>query len=67
VAAPRGPDRGLHAPLRAQALVYYERFEDIRDAIQCEKTIKHWPRAWKARLIHAMNPEWDDLYETLNQ
>jgi putative endonuclease len=48
-------------------LVYYERFEDIRDAIQREKTIKHWPRAWKVRLIHGMNPEWDDLYETLNQ
>jgi putative endonuclease len=48
-------------------LVYYERFEDIRDAIQREKTIKHWPRAWKVRLIHAMNPDWDDLYETLNQ
>jgi putative endonuclease len=29
--------------------------------------MKHWPRAWKVRLIHALNPEWDDLYETLNQ
>ncbi|MBZ6078779.1 GIY-YIG nuclease family protein [Microvirga sp. WGZ8] len=48
-------------------LVYYEWFEDIRDAIQREKTMKHWPRAWKVRLVHAMNPTWDDLYETLNQ
>ena len=48
-------------------LVWYERFEDIRDAIQREKTMKHWPRAWKVRLIHAMNPEWEDLYEILNQ
>ena len=46
-------------------LVYYERFDDIRDAIQREKIIKHWPRAWKVRLIHAMNPEWKDLYNTL--
>jgi putative endonuclease len=46
-------------------LVYYERFDDIRDAIQREKVIKHWPRAWKVRLIHAMNPDWKDLYETL--
>jgi putative endonuclease len=29
--------------------------------------MKHWPRAWKVRLIHGMNPDWDDLYETLNQ
>ena len=28
--------------------------------------MKHWPRAWKVRLIHGLNPEWDDLYETLN-
>ena len=47
-------------------LVYYERFEDIRDAIQREKTMKHWPRAWKVRVIHGMNPDWDDLYEILN-
>src|SRR3954452_8167640 len=48
-------------------LVYYERHEDIRDAIQRERTLKHWIRAWKIRLIQAMNPDWDDLYETLNQ
>jgi putative endonuclease len=46
-------------------LVYCERYDDIRLAIQREKTVKHWPRAWKARLIHAENPEWDDLYDTL--
>ena len=28
--------------------------------------MKHWPRAWKVRLIQAMNPDWDDLYEILN-
>jgi len=48
-------------------LVWYERFEDIRDAIQRERTMKHWSRAWKVRLIHAMNSEWEDLYEILNQ
>jgi putative endonuclease len=47
-------------------LVWYEHFPDIRDAIQRETTMKHWPRAWKVRLIHAMNPDWDDLYELLN-
>jgi putative endonuclease len=46
-------------------LVYYEGFDDIRDAIVREKAIKHWPRAWKVRLIHAMNPEWKDLSEML--
>jgi putative endonuclease len=46
-------------------LIYFERFDDIRYAIQREKSIKRWPRAWKVRLIHSLNPEWDDLYETL--
>jgi putative endonuclease len=46
-------------------LVYYEVFDDVRDAIQREKNIKHWPRAWKVRLIHGFNPEWADLYESL--
>ena len=46
-------------------LVYCEHYDDIRLAIQREKTVKHWPRAWKVRLIHGENPEWDDLYDTL--
>jgi putative endonuclease len=46
-------------------LVYVESFESIVDAIQREKTIKHWPRAWKVRLIMAANPAWEDLYDSL--
>jgi putative endonuclease len=47
-------------------LVWYESFPDIRDAIQRERTMKHWPRAWKARLILDFTPNWTDLYEELN-
>jgi hypothetical protein len=36
-------------------LVYYEVLDDVRDAIQREKTMKRWPRAWKVRLIHGLN------------
>ena len=46
-------------------LVWYEMCDDIRTAIQREKTMKHWPRAWKVRLINTVNPEWNDLYEAL--
>ena len=46
-------------------LVYYEQFDSIVAAIAREKAMKHWPRAWKVRLILGMNPEWRDLYETL--
>jgi len=44
-----------------------EFYERIADAIQRESNVKHWPRAWKARLILEVNPGWLDLYETLNQ
>jgi putative endonuclease len=43
-------------------LVYFEQFDDIRDAIQREHNIKHWPRAWKVRKIMVDNPDWIDLY-----
>jgi putative endonuclease len=46
-------------------LVWFETHDDIVAAIQREKTMKHWPRAWKVRLINASNPEWWDLYETI--
>lgn len=46
-------------------LVYAEPFSDIRLAIQREKTLKHWPRAWKTRLIMGRNAEWQDLYDSL--
>jgi putative endonuclease len=49
-----------------KSLVWFEVHDDIRVAIQREKTMKHWPRAWKVRLIHASNPEWSDLSESLN-
>jgi putative endonuclease len=48
-----------------KGLVWYEPHDDIRTAIQREKNMKHWPRAWKVRLILDMNPEWRDLYDGL--
>jgi putative endonuclease len=44
-------------------LVYAERHEDILSAIQREKNIKDWPRAWKIRLIRGQNPDWENLYD----
>jgi len=49
-----------------KTLVWFEAHDDIRIAIQREKTMKHWPRAWKVRLINAANPEWNDLYDALS-
>lgn len=46
-------------------LVYFETFDDVKDAITREKTMKKWNRAWKIRLIEKKNKEWKDLYNEL--
>ncbi len=46
-------------------LVYFEIFEDVTAARQREKTLKHWERDWKTALIEEHNPNWHDLYDTL--
>jgi putative endonuclease len=43
-------------------LVYFEVFDQIEPAIQREKRLKKWPRAWKISLIEKDNPDWNDLY-----
>jgi putative endonuclease len=48
-----------------KVLVHYETFEDVRVAIQREKNLKKWPRAWKIALIERGNPGWRDLYGDL--
>lgn len=44
-------------------LVYFENFNDIRDAITREKQIKGWLRIKKENLIRTLNPSWKDLAE----
>ena len=46
-------------------LVYAEEATTIEDAIAREKALKKWNRAWKIDLIERVNPEWDDLFETI--
>ena len=43
-------------------LIYYEIFNDARNAIIREKQIKAGSRKKKLDLINNMNPEWKDLY-----
>lgn len=52
---------------KVHRLVYTEGFDDIERAIQREKTMKEWPRAWKIRTIERVNREWCDLYEDINR
>ena len=43
-------------------LVWFELHDSMESAIQREKRIKRWRRAWKLRLIEESNPAWKDLY-----
>jgi putative endonuclease len=61
-----GLSEGVTKKYGVKRLVYYEANEDVTQAIQREKNMKHWPRAWKIALIERDNPDWRDLYETLN-
>ena len=60
-----GVEEGFTNRYGLARLVYAERHEEIAAAIRREKRVKHWPRAWKVRLIHSINPDWDDLSDQL--
>ncbi|MBF8455971.1 GIY-YIG nuclease family protein [Kaistella sp. G5-32] len=46
-------------------LVYWESFQDIGDAIGREKQLKGGSRQKKIDLINSINPDWNDLYESI--
>ena len=50
---------------KVHRLVWFQEFSAVREAIQREKTMKEWPRAWKVNLIEEINPHWVDLYHSL--
>jgi putative endonuclease len=47
-------------------LVHAEEHATIYEAIAREKAMKKWSRAWKIELIARANPDWDDLWESIN-
>jgi putative endonuclease len=57
---------GFSKRYHCNPLVWYEPHERMDNAIQREKQIKAGSRRKKLELIEAMNPDWRDLYETLN-
>ena len=56
-----GSVEGFTKEYGVHTLVYFEAHSDMYEAIQREKRLKKWNRAWKIRLIEEMNPEWMDL------
>ena len=46
-------------------LVHFQQFGEISAAIQRERNLKHWSRAWKIDLIEKTNPDWRDLFDEI--
>ena len=47
---------GFTARYNCDRLVWFERFQDVRNAIAREKALKGWRRARKIALIESVNP-----------
>jgi putative endonuclease len=58
---------GFAAKYNITRLIYFETFEDVRNAIEREKQIKAWTRAKRVALIESVNPEWDGLFREWDQ
>ena len=52
---------GFTAKYKVDRLLYFETFDDVRNAIHREKQLKGWKRQKKIDLIEAQNPQWVDL------
>jgi putative endonuclease len=46
-------------------LVWFDSTPSVEAAIQKEKQMKNWKRAWKVALIEKTNPNWLDLYDSI--
>jgi putative endonuclease len=46
-------------------LVYFETFDSLYAARARERQLKGWRRDWKIALIEESNPDWRDLYLSL--
>ena len=53
--------KGFTQKYNLNKLVYYEKTNDIMDALEREKEIKKWRREKKNELVHSLNPKWKDL------
>ncbi len=62
-----GVFEGFTKRYAVKRLVWFEQHDAITTAIQREKSLKKYKRAWKANLIELGNPQWADLYPSFFQ
>jgi putative endonuclease len=59
--------KGFTKQYALKQLVHFEVYDSPREAIQREKNIKHWKRAWKLDLVNGSNPQWRDLFKNITR
>jgi putative endonuclease len=57
---------GFTSRYGVKTLVWFEEHHLLVAAIQREKTMKKWRRAWKVKVIEEINPDWDDISHYLH-
>lgn len=60
-----GVIEGFTKTYRCKVLVWYEVHDDLENARLRELQMKKWNRQWKLSEIERMNPDWNDLFESL--
>jgi putative endonuclease len=59
--------KGFTSKYNCTELLYFEGHSRIEEAIQREKQMKKWNRAWKLRLIQEFNSTMDDLADIIEE
>jgi putative endonuclease len=59
--------KSFTARYNCDKLVYYYFYPHIEEAIAAEKILKDRSRAYKNQLIGLTNPEWIDLYASIDE
>ena len=57
------PD-SFNAKYNCDKLIYFEEYDNEKNASSREKQLKKWKRDWNLKLIEELNPSWMDI--TLN-
>ena len=60
-----GVIEGFTRTYGCKLLVWYEVHDDLENARLRELQMKKWNRQWKLSEIERMNPDWNDLFESL--
>ncbi len=62
-----GGAHGFTSEYNVKRLVYFELYDDMERAILREKHLEKWRRAWKLELVEQLNPDWEDLWDSIIQ